>query len=153
MTMFLFLACAEGEVEQPLYSGEWEAPQREQLSDLPLPVDEDGNTVLVATPSGLSLVFDPDDRSPVSAGGECAGLLMACLDPLRNVLGCLQNVSVCGSDHPSGTDPFCCPSACEGRYVELRKEGLEEADALADALFAPGSCIPGLDETVDGERR
>ena len=152
MFLLVLSACPgnQGAVEEPLYSGEWEAPTREMTQDLDLPQDDDGDYILITTP-GASLVYDPDDRSPPAAAGECAALVMTCLAPERNVLGCLQNVTTCESDEPwKGSDPFCCHASCEDTYVALRQDGLEEADALAKALFGDNGCSPGF--TGGGDR-
>lgn len=154
MSLVLLLAACDpdGEVEEPLYSGDWERPNRSQLDTLDLPQNEDGEYLLVAG-AGVTLTVDPDDRTPASAAGECASLLIACLAPERNMLGCFQNVPVCDSDEPwTGDEAFCCHPSCEERYVELRKDGLREPDAFTHAVFGPPACSPGLDDSLAAER-
>jgi hypothetical protein len=145
--LVLLVACAtepSGLVEEPLYGGTWDPPTREMLADVALPLDGDGDMVLMPG-STVGIIVDLEDRTPVTAAAECAALVTSCLDPQRNVLGCLQNVQVCDNDEPwLGDDPFCCPSACEDRYIELREDGREEADALTTALFGDAPCTPGL---------
>jgi len=150
--LFLLVACGrDGVVEEPVYSGDWELPTRVMVEQVDLPRTEDGY-VLASGPFG-EMFADPEDRSPSSAAGECAALLMACMAPERNVLGCLQNVPVCESEEPwTGTDAFCCHASCEDRYVELRLEGRIEADALATAVFGPEACSPGVDDALAAEK-
>lgn len=147
----LLLACGnDGAVEEPLYSGDWVAPARDMVQELNLPLTDDGY-VVASGPDGMML-YDEANRSPSSAAGECAALLVACLAPERNVLGCLQNMPICDSEEPwTGDDPMCCHASCEERYVELREEGRIEANALATAVFGPDACSPGVDDALAAE--
>lgn len=146
--LFLLVACGrDGTVEEPLYSGEWDTPQREQLYSMDLPTNEDGDYVLI-TQGDAQLVANPDDRDAISAAAECGAVVLACLSPERNILGCLQNVPVCDSDEPWTGDGFCCDASCEDAYVDLRLDGAVEADALTRAIFGTDSCMPGFTELM-----
>jgi len=41
------------------------------------------------------------------------------------------------------------PEDCTDRYLELREQGLAPNWALPEALFRPGSCIPGVDTYLE----
>jgi hypothetical protein len=132
--------------ELPVASGEVVAPEREQLAALPLPPGPDGRGfTVIPLPDGV-LFIDPEDRSPVSAAGECAEAVIACFaPPERNLAGCLASVPLCRGKPWKGDGPACCPAGCGERYQALRREGKGEAEAFGAALFAEPSCMPGLD--------
>jgi hypothetical protein len=147
--LLLLVACGhDGVVEDPVYSGNWDVPVRSDLYSLDLPTNEDGDYVLVSQ-GDAQLVANPDDRDAISAAAECGAVVLACLAPDRNLLGCLQNVPTCDSDTPWTGDGFCCDASCEDAYVELRLDGAVEADALSGAVFGPNSCMPGVDEALN----
>ena len=160
MLFLLACTCSEpdppvvetGRVEEGFYSGEWSMPEREALSELPLPEDEAGNYRLVEGPLA-SLLIDVDDRQPISAAAECGAVVLACYDPeQRDWLGCLENVPVCETDTPwEGNAPMCCAAECPDRYRALRSDGMSPVDAMVGAILdLPGSCMPGLESYMDG---
>jgi hypothetical protein len=136
--------------ELPVASGSFALPERSALAaaleeaGFPPAPQGSGYTVL-PLPDG-DFVIDPEDRSPVSAAGECADAMLACLSPPeRNVAGCFASVPPCRGKKPwKGDGPLCCPAGCGERYQALRREGLDEDRALAAALFEAPSCVPGL---------
>ncbi|MBI2892126.1 MAG: hypothetical protein HYY06_01140 [Deltaproteobacteria bacterium] len=133
--------------EEPVFSGTFEEPDRRWLRDLDLPPGPDGvGYSMFEMPIG-TMILDPDDRGPITAAGECAALILACWDPdLRNYAGCLQNVRQCPDDRPwEGDRPFCCPTACEPRYQDLRRQGLDAAHALTAAIWDDPSCMPAME--------
>lgn len=134
--------------------GDLELPERAALaaaleeSGFPPGPAGRGFTVL-QLPDGV-LFIDPNDRSPVSAAGECADAMLACFaPPERNVAGCFATVPSCRGKPWKGDAPPCCPAPCGERYQELRRSGLDEVDALVSAIWEEPSCMPGLEGHVE----
>jgi hypothetical protein len=144
MTALLLLACNDTPTEP--YSGDWEVPKREQLLDLDLPPNPNGPGYVIGGDHGGLLIADPANRTPLSAAGECAALVVACYAPdERSIGGCLQNVPVCDTDTPwEGDDVLCCAEACTDAFYAGVDEGESDVDAFIGAVFGPQSCSPGL---------
>lgn len=135
--------------ELPVFAGSFALPEREALpaaleaAGFPPGPEGRGFTVL-ALPDGV-LFIDPEARSPVSAAGECADAMLACLaPPERNVAGCFAALATCRGKPWKGDRPACCPDACGERYHALRREALGEGDSFAAAIWERPSCMPGL---------
>lgn len=145
MKALLLLACNDHPTE--LYSGDWDAPRRDELLDLDLPANPDGPGYVIGGDHGGLLIADPANRSPLSAAGECAALVVACYSPdERSIGGCLQAAPVCDTETPwEGDDPLCCAAACTDAFYAGVDAGKTDEVALIDAVFGPPSCSPGLD--------
>ncbi len=137
--------------EEPLFSGDFEAPDWTALDSLELPPGPDGvGYTLVSTPEA-TLVIDPERRDANAAAGACVALLISCWsDGERNLPGCLDNVNHCATDRPWEEGPaLCCPAACADRYRDLRTDGRREPEAIVEAIWERPSCVPGMDELLD----
>jgi hypothetical protein len=134
-----------GEVEDPVYSGDWTRPSRALLEQNPLPLDED-DLFLVLETIGGQLKLDPTIKDAVTAGEGCAALILACVDlGVRNFAGCFDNVNWCRTSTPWTEDTLCCAPECGDRYRALRVAGANEAEAATDAIWGADGCMPGLD--------
>lgn len=141
-------------VEAPLYSGEWTAPSYAELDDLPLPEADDGRGYVWLDTSEVSLRLDPTLRDPVTAAAACGVVVLACHDAgTRNYHGCLANGPQCASDTPWTEAELCCPASCVDRYIAARSAGLNEPDAVLEAIYGDTSCIPGLVDARTGGAR
>ena len=137
-------------VEQPVFSGSFDLPDRQILKRLGLPPGPEGRGFALLTLNDGVYAFDPDDRTPVSAAAECATAILNCFHPqLRNYAGCFANVPVCPTDTPWTSDgPACCTAACGGRYQDLLREGRDPPSAMAAAIYERPSCMPGVEGVV-----
>jgi hypothetical protein len=138
-----------------LYRGEWTVPEPatvfSTLDDLPEASDGDGKELMVA-PEG-EFVIRTERRNAQTAAAGCASLFMACWDPLnRSAAACLANVPTCQTDTPWDEEAWCCHASCGDRYAELRAQGLRVTDAVPVALFQQNSCMPGINEMLEGDR-
>lgn len=133
-----FGACSTHEVEEPIYSGEWEKPSWEMLDELGLPPEPDGlGYTLLPGPDGQDLWVDTSLRDENTDAAACGALVLACVNPPeRNVLGCLQNIPICPEDE------ICCPRACEEQYVQERRTGKAPAESIVEAIWGENSCMP-----------
>ena len=137
-----------------LYRGEWTVPDPDLVlsafDDLPEASDGDGRELMVA-PEG-EFVLRVDRRNALTGAAGCASLFVACWDPMnRSAAACLANVPTCATDSPWEEDAYCCHASCGARYAELRDQGKRVTDAVPEALFQPGSCMPGVDELLGGK--
>jgi hypothetical protein len=152
MVLLLLGACARGPVEEAQYEGDWDVPQRSDLDDLDLPPGPDGTGYTLIEGTHGPIWADLETADPVTGAGECAALLMACVDPgQRNIRGCLENVRPCETDSPWTEAEYCCPSDCADRYVTLRGAGYAEPEAVTLAIWGDESCAVGLDDFMAGE--
>ena len=142
-------AATPAAVEEGIYSGSFELPERPTEDSVDLPAGPDGGLVIFQS-SQVVMTVHPDQRTPVSAAAECAVLTLSCFSPgERDWLGCFRNLPTCTSDEPwLRDDPLCCPSSCGDRYLELRATGLPAPDAAMAAIYGEDACIPGLNAYV-----
>jgi len=142
--------------ELPVASGSFALPERAALETaleeggFPPGPEGRGFTVL-QLPDGVFYI-DPAARSPVSAAGECADAMLACLSPPeRNAAGCFALLATCKGKPWKGDAPVCCPAGCGERYQALLQEGLAAEDALAAAIWLKPTCMPQLEGHVEPE--
>jgi hypothetical protein len=138
--------------EVPKASGDFPIPERRVLDEPPFPPQPDGTGfVLLSLPDG-DFGFDPNNRGPASAAAECAAAVLSCFEPtLRNWAGCFARVPRCTTSTPwEGDAPMCCAAACQDRFQELLRAGVEAPVAFASAIWEAPSCMPGLDGHVRG---
>lgn len=139
MTALLLLACNDGPSTLEVT---WEVPEREMLLGLDIPRTQDGAYII-----GPDQVADPADRTPLSAAAECGAAVLACYEPAqgRDIEACLGAVPTCDTDTPwHGEQPLCCAATCSDAFEEGVQAGLEQEQAMVEALFGEASCAPGL---------
>ncbi len=137
--------------EEPLFSGEYDAPDWSALDDLDLPPGPDGVGFTLVTTPDATLLIDPDRRDANTAAGACVALLVSCYtEGVRNLTGCLDHVPHCATEQPWEEGPaLCCPAGCADRYRALRTDGEGPPDAIVQAIWERPSCVPGMDDLLD----